>query len=77
MKVVSVMPCTAKKFEINRHEMMNDGVPNVDAVLTTRELGRMIREAGIDFLRPARFRNLKIRWACPPARPISSASPAA
>lgn len=49
MKVVSVMPCTAKKFEINRHEMMNDGVPNVDAVLTTRELGRMIREAGIDF----------------------------
>ncbi len=49
MQVVSVMPCTAKKFEINRHEMMNDGVPNVDAVLTTRELGRMIREAGIDF----------------------------
>ncbi len=49
MNVVSVMPCTAKKFEINRHEMMNDGVPNVDAVLTTRELGQMIREAGIDF----------------------------
>jgi NADH-quinone oxidoreductase subunit G/NADP-reducing hydrogenase subunit HndD len=49
IRVVSVMPCTAKKFEINRHEMMNNGVPNVDAVLTTRELGRMIREAGIDF----------------------------
>lgn len=49
MHVVSVMPCTAKKFEINRHEMQNNGVKNVDAVLTTRELGQMIREAGIDF----------------------------
>ena len=49
MYVVSVMPCTAKKFEINRNEMKNDGNPNVDAVLTTRELGQMIREAGIDF----------------------------
>ena len=49
MFVVSIMPCTAKKFEINRHEMQNDGCPNVDAVLTTRELAQMIREAGIDF----------------------------
>lgn len=49
MFVVSVMPCTAKKFEINRREMKNSGYPNVDAVLTTRELGQMIREAGIDF----------------------------
>lgn len=49
MFVVSVMPCTAKKFEVNRHEMKNDGYPNVDAVLTTRELARMIRESGIDF----------------------------
>ena len=49
MFVVSVMPCTAKKFEVNRNEMKNDGHPNVDAVLTTRELGQMIREAGIDF----------------------------
>ncbi|MGI5850295.1 MAG: NADH-dependent [FeFe] hydrogenase, group A6 [Christensenellales bacterium] len=49
MYVVSVMPCTAKKFEINRYEMKNNGYPNVDAVLTTRELGQMIREAGIDF----------------------------
>ena len=49
MFVVSVMPCTAKKFEITRQEMKNDGVPNVDAVLTTRELASMIREAGIDF----------------------------
>ena len=47
--VVSVMPCTAKKFEISRNEMMNDGNPNVDAVLTTRELGSMMRESGIVF----------------------------
>lgn len=50
MFVVSVMPCTAKKFEITRPEMKNDGLPNVDAVLTTRELARMIKEAGIDFV---------------------------
>lgn len=49
--VVSVMPCTAKKFEITRAEMQNDGNPNVDAVLTTRELAAMIREMGIDFMR--------------------------
>ena len=48
MFVVSVMPCTAKKYEISRPEMVNNGVPNVDAVLTTRELARMMREAGID-----------------------------
>jgi len=47
--VVSVMPCTAKKFEITRPEMKNQGLPNVDAVLTTRELARMIKSAGIDF----------------------------
>ena len=47
--VVSVMPCTAKKFEITRPEMFNDGLANVDAVITTRELGRMIKDAGIDF----------------------------
>ena len=47
---VSVMPCTAKKFEIAREEMVNNGVPNVDAVLTTRELGQMIKQAGIDFV---------------------------
>ncbi len=49
MFVVSVMPCTAKKFEIVREEMKNNGIPNVDAVLTTRELADMIRSAGIDF----------------------------
>jgi NADP-reducing hydrogenase subunit HndD len=47
---VSVMPCTAKKFECARPEMANAGVPDVDAVLTTRELGAMIRQAGIDFV---------------------------
>jgi iron-only hydrogenase group A len=47
--VVSVMPCTAKKSEAHRTEMGRENVPDVDAVLTTRELGRMIREAGIDF----------------------------
>ena len=46
---VSVMPCTAKKFEISREEMINGNVPNVDAVLTTRELGQIIKQAGIDF----------------------------
>lgn len=49
MFVVSVMPCTAKKFEITRPEMMNGGYPNVDAVLTTRELARMIKDAGVVF----------------------------
>jgi iron-only hydrogenase group A len=47
--VVSVMPCTAKKFEAGRAEMNQSGVRDVDIVLTTRELGRMIKQAGIDF----------------------------
>jgi iron-only hydrogenase group A len=48
--VVSIMPCTAKKFECQRPEMDSSGYRDVDYVLTTRELGRMIKEAGIDFL---------------------------
>jgi NADH-quinone oxidoreductase subunit G/NADP-reducing hydrogenase subunit HndD len=48
--VVSIMPCTAKKYEIVRPEMQNGGYPNVDAVLTTRELAKMIKEAGVDFI---------------------------
>ncbi len=48
--VVSVMPCTAKKFEIKRPEFGRDGYRDVDANLTTRELARMIRQAGIDFV---------------------------
>jgi iron-only hydrogenase group A len=47
--VVSIMPCTAKKYEASRPEMRSSGYRDVDAVLTTRELGRMIRLAGIDF----------------------------
>jgi NADP-reducing hydrogenase subunit HndD len=47
--VVSIMPCTAKKFEAQRPEMGGSGVQDVDVVLTTRELGRMIKQAGIDF----------------------------
>lgn len=49
MFVVSVMPCTAKKFEITRDEMMFEKLSNVDAVLTTRELASLIKSAGIDF----------------------------
>ena len=47
--VVSVMPCTAKKFEAKRPEMGASGYSDVDVVLTTRELGRMFIEAGLDF----------------------------
>ena len=48
--VVSIMPCTAKKFECNREEMTDSGVKDVDYVLTTRELGKFIKRAGIDFV---------------------------
>lgn len=48
--VVSIMPCTAKKFEKERPEMANEaGIKDVDAVLTTRELAEMIRRSGIVF----------------------------
>jgi len=47
--VVSVMPCTAKKFENSRPEMENNGLRDVDAVITTRELAKMIKEQGILF----------------------------
>lgn len=46
---VSIMPCTAKKAEAVRPEFSTNGIQDVDYVLTTRELGRMIKEAGIDF----------------------------
>ncbi len=48
--MVSIMPCTAKKFEIGRPDQNAAGVPDVDFALTTRELGRMIERAGINFL---------------------------
>ena len=46
---VSVMPCTAKKFEIGREDQSAAGVPDVDIAITTRELSRMIMRAGISF----------------------------
>jgi NADH-quinone oxidoreductase subunit G len=53
MVVVSIMPCTAKKFEAKRPEFAREGVADVDHVITTQELARMINEYGIQ------FRNLK------------------
>ena len=47
--MVSIMPCTAKKYECKREEQSVNGVADVDVALTTRELGRMIERAGIDF----------------------------
>ncbi len=57
ISVVSIMPCTAKKYEAKRDEFKTDGVPDVDYVLTTQELAAMIEEAGIRFneLEPASF----------------------
>ncbi len=49
MVVVSLMPCTAKKFEAARSEFTTDSVPDVDFVLTTQEIVQMIREAGLDY----------------------------
>ncbi|MEA1876925.1 MAG: NADH-dependent [FeFe] hydrogenase, group A6 [Bacteroidota bacterium] len=46
---ISIMPCTAKKFEADRPEMRSSGYKDVDYVLTTRELGDMIKQAGINF----------------------------
>ena len=47
--VVAIMPCTAKKYECKRSELARNGHPDTDYVLTTQELGRMIKEAGINF----------------------------
>lgn len=49
MRVISIMPCTAKKFEAARPEMCASGYRDVDYVLTTRELAQMIKEKGLDF----------------------------
>ncbi len=49
LHIVSIMPCTAKKFEAKRPEFMKNDQPDVDAVITTQELGRMIKQAGIQF----------------------------
>jgi len=59
IKVVTVMPCIAKKYEITREHQSASGFPDVDAVLTTRELARMVKAAGIDFraLKNGKFDN--------------------
>ncbi len=49
--VVSIMPCTAKKYEAGREELKTEGLSDVDAVLTTRELGKLIKRSGINFTR--------------------------
>ncbi|MBR2901402.1 MAG: [Clostridia bacterium] len=49
MFVVSIMPCTAKKYEAERDQLKSRGVKDVDAVLTTRELGKLIKRSGINF----------------------------
>ncbi len=51
MFVVSIMPCTAKKYEAARAELSVNGLQDVDAVLTTRELGKLIKRSGINFIK--------------------------
>ena len=69
VKVVSVMPCTAKKWEIGRDETMNSsGYKDVDEVITTRELAKMIKAAGIN------FKNLKEEEADNPLGEYSGAA---
>ena len=51
MFVVSVMPCTAKKGEKEREQLQNNGIKDVDAVLTTRELAKLIKRSGINFVK--------------------------
>lgn len=62
MVCVSVMPCTAKKFEATRPEFTTGGVRDVDIVLTTVELAQMIKEAGIVLMNWNR-QGLTIPWA--------------
>ncbi|MFO7807577.1 MAG: [FeFe] hydrogenase, group A [Candidatus Moraniibacteriota bacterium] len=49
ISVISVMPCTSKKYEAQREEMSKKGNPDVDMVITTRELARLIKEEKVDF----------------------------
>ena len=74
--VVSIMPCTAKKFEIGRDDQAAAGVPDVDIALTTRELAKMIKASGLDFnlLPDEKFDD---RSASALAQASSSAQPAA
>jgi len=59
MVVVSVMPCLAKKYEANRDDFKRNGVKDVDYVLSTRELAKMLKEAGCnwDYLKDAEYDN--------------------
>jgi ferredoxin hydrogenase gamma subunit len=59
MRVISIMPCTAKKDEMNRPQHRRNGLPDVDVVLTIREFARLLRREGIDLgaLDPGRFDN--------------------
>ncbi len=59
IRVVSIMPCTAKKDEIVRPQLIHDGVPEIDIVLTTREFARLLKREGVDFksLEPSEFDN--------------------
>ena len=59
IRVISIMPCTAKKDEAVRPQLIHDGVREVDVVLTTREFARLMRREGIDFtaLEPSEFDN--------------------
>ena len=69
IRVVSVMPCTAKKWEISRSEdMKSSGYQDVDVSITTRELAKMIKQAGID------FRNIKEEQADSPLGEYSGAA---
>jgi NADP-reducing hydrogenase subunit HndD len=74
--VVSIMPCTAKKFEITRDDQNAAGVPDVDVALTTREAARMFERLGINF-NALPDEELIPRSAMTPAQPLSSAQPAA
>ena len=75
---VSVMPCTAKKFEIGRPDQSaaGDGIPDVDVAITTRELARMIHRSGLRF-NDLPDEDLTRPWARLPVRATSSAPPAA
>jgi ferredoxin hydrogenase gamma subunit len=59
IRVVSIMPCTAKKDEIVRPQLIHDGVPEIDVVLTTREFARLLKREGVNFksLEPSEFDN--------------------
>jgi ferredoxin hydrogenase gamma subunit len=59
IRVISIMPCTAKKDEVARRQLSHDGVREVDVVLTTREFSRLLRREGIDLktLEPSAFDN--------------------